>query len=128
MEKHFLVGSLLKEINISVQHTEKGVRMKGMNAIRKLLITHDYDPRYNSDPEITKRVISMYFPLVITMIDHPIPEDLVFEEKRDFLICFLYILQHTNWEVLEQWWIHETPTRIIRFFQTLQLCMQTFEV
>lgn len=61
------------------------------------------------------------------MVEHPIPADTVFEEQRDFLICFLFLLKHTDKTIIHQWLKRENVAFIKRFFYIINFCIQTFQ-
>ncbi len=51
-----------------------------------------------------------------------------FDEKRNVLLCALFILQSMNAKTLAQWIRKETQTRVVAFFEMLCLSADTFEV
>lgn len=127
-QTHFLAGLLVEEVAAYLRSKEKTVRIKAMDALRKFFITHEYceGDRLRQEPARLERVISMYFPVLLAMVDHPISAEAVFEERRDFLVCFLFLLKHTRRPLLQQWWRADAK-RVPRFFSLLALALRTFE-
>jgi hypothetical protein len=50
-----------------------------------------------------------------------------FEEKRNLLLCFLFILKNLNQALLSWWWKNETQLRIVALFDALLQCTEIFE-
>eukprot|EP01096_Ripella_sp_DP13-Kostka_P011959 TRINITY_DN4916_c0_g1_i8.p1 TRINITY_DN4916_c0_g1~~TRINITY_DN4916_c0_g1_i8.p1 ORF type:complete len:1485 (+),score=781.21 TRINITY_DN4916_c0_g1_i8:1676-6130(+) len=124
---HFITSLLLEQVNHYTSHTAKAIQIKSMASIRKLFVSHDFDHRYVSDQTVQQNVSSLYFPLLLIMVDHPVKLDFVFRENRDYLICFLFLLKNVSPSLLAQWWSKETKSRLYNFFEILYTCINTFE-
>jgi hypothetical protein len=100
---------------------------QAMTAMRRIFIAHDFDVRYD-DPAIKTRVINVYFPFILTAIDHRPSEDASHIEQREFLICLLFLLKNVDANLLQQWWRKETATRLGGLFDILSTAVKIFEV
>ena len=60
-------------------------------------------------------------------MDYPLAFDAVLEEQRDFLICFLFLLKHSDKDLLLQWLKKESSGLYKKFFHTVHLCIGTFQ-
>lgn len=71
IQRHFLAGVVLSDIQFTVDMTECPVSLSQLYAIttlRNLMISHDKDPRIKDKPEIKERIASLYVPLFLISI------------------------------------------------------------
>ncbi len=137
-QSHFLAGLLLNEIDNAITQDQEEIRLKAVEALRYQLRKHDFDPRYQ-DVEKRKMVAGIYFPFILTMIDNASTIKRARRyERRNWLICFLFLLKGTKCNVynflgirkrlLRDWWKKETLQRKQRMFEMISSILHTFEV
>lgn len=66
--EYFLGGLLLKHISKDLMLTQRNGRQLATMLLRNILSKHEYDIRYQN-PEVRSKIITMYFPLVLTFLD-----------------------------------------------------------
>ena len=125
-KRHFLSSLVMAQVAHYLTHKEHSVRMKAMTAMRRIFIAHDFDVRYD-DPAIKTRVINVFFPFILTAIDHRPAADATHVEQREFLICLLFLLKNVDPSLLQQWWRKETATRLGGLFDILATAVRIFE-
>lgn len=69
---------LLAELSLALEDASTDRRKHAISVVRRLLTTHDADPRYQ-DPAIRARVYQLYFPLLPLILGY----DPLFIQLRD---------------------------------------------
>jgi hypothetical protein len=94
-----------------------------------LLHAHDVDPRY-ANSEKKARIAGLYFPFVITTIEfhQVLQEYLVYEEKVNWLLCFFYIVENCDRNLLHQFWVETPADRRADFFAMMEMATEVFQV
>lgn len=68
-DRHFLAGLILRELAITLEHTEKTLRKRAIFMVRDLLAKFDSDDRYN-DKEARARIAGLHFPLISIILEN----------------------------------------------------------
>jgi len=156
-KRHFLVGLLLHEVDVMIDHPNRLTRLKAISTLKEVIGKHDADPRIDTKEKRT-RVAGMYFPLlsivcfffflvrfssvltfvvvVVQLIRHyPAISDEKTEEysfnnteRRAILVCFLYVIRSLDTKWLFEWLRKETVQNFSTFIDILGLCVNTFQV
>lgn len=125
--KHFICSLVLKQILFYSSFKEKNIRLKPVLILKQILAKFDLDIRYYSNSE-KQKIAKLFFPYALILIDRlEMLQNADFDEKRNFLICFLFIMKNTSSYLLIDWWKKETQTRIGIFYDILKLCVDAFE-
>jgi len=124
---HFLAGLLVHEVCHCLL-TESRLRFEAIRALRHILWKHDIDNRY-AEKHRKQRVAAIYFPYIIMVLERVnVIKSMVDDEKREWLICFLWIVKNCNHEqLLRQWWKKDTLKSLKAFFDILCCCLETFK-
>jgi dedicator of cytokinesis protein 6/7/8 len=128
---HPLPGMLLELVYEYVDHPEKAVRTKVITVLRKLLLMHERDARYQST-EARRRIAYLYLPLLPLAVDKADhlrqtgPDAPPYSEKRTLLACLLWVLKHVEPILLKRWWRSESHARLTRFLDVCRLCVDVF--
>lgn len=130
-KRHFLVGLLLDEISKAMSSKEKEIRCAAINTLRDLLWKHDHDPRYN-DHEKRARIAQVYFPYLLILIDEwsivNKRDNCTDEERRSWLICFIFLIKYTKRNLLQNWWKKDSTAKTQKGFLNIMLaCLSVFE-
>ena len=67
---------------------------------------------------VNKELLVFIFPFVITTLEfhQVVNEYLGFEEKVNWLLCFFYIIENCDRELLHDWWDRSSPTKHLKLF------------
>ncbi|XP_040062758.1 dedicator of cytokinesis protein 7 isoform X1 [Ixodes scapularis] len=68
-QQHFLLGLLLSDLATVLHTSNPTLQGKAVNAVRNLLTSHDWDPRFNDLDAVRPRVATLYLPLVAVVVD-----------------------------------------------------------
>jgi hypothetical protein len=126
IHQHFFVGLVLQEVRAGLLKKQR-IREQAIQLLKDLLHSHDMDERL-SEPEAKARVIALYFPFVITVVEfHGYLEDkLDLSEKNNWLLCFFYIIENCPRSLLHQWWSSSGPERNSSFLIVLEIATVVF--
>lgn len=132
-KKHFLAGLLIDEVGKYANKPSREARLLAINTLRDVLWKHDHDSRYNHGSHAKdrkERIAQIYFPYVLLVIDNfwKPREHFKDDERRSWLICFMFLLKNTNRTLLQNWWKKDqTPKRKKAFVDVLVTCAALFE-
>jgi hypothetical protein len=100
---------------------------KGLFILQGLFMRHDYDKRWSKKAK--KRLVELYFPFMLQVIDNErtFSEKVDFDERRALFVCYVYIIRNVSTKLLQQWWKHDTLTRLAGFLETLYHAVHIFE-
>ncbi|CAN8028779.1 unnamed protein product, partial [Ixodes persulcatus] len=68
-QQHFLLGLLLSDLATVLHTSNPTLQGKAVNAVRNLLTSHDWDPRFTDLDAVRPRVATLYLPLVAVVVD-----------------------------------------------------------
>ncbi|CAN8011055.1 unnamed protein product, partial [Ixodes pacificus] len=68
-QQHFLLGLLLSHLATVLHTSNPTLQGKAVNAVRNLLTSHDWDPRFTDLDAVRPRVATLYLPLVAVVVD-----------------------------------------------------------
>jgi hypothetical protein len=126
--KHFLAGLLLRLLNAHLSHREKSVRLTAISTVKAIMNKHDVEKEIQ-EPEVKAKIAAMYLPVLSIVIDHlKTVRESDIDEKREILVCFLWVLRNIAPAVLCKWWRKETQARLVLFIEVLMQCTEAFEV
>lgn len=126
-KRHFLVGVLYTELDKYLTHSSKSIRARTMRCLIHILMYHDFDKK-TQDKVVKKRLVALFFPFLILVVQHfEETEPMDFVEKRNLIICFLYILKYSDGAILKQWWKKESISNLGTFIDTLELALHIYE-
>ena len=125
--KHFFTGLLVREVRAGLLQKQR-IREQSISTLRSLLQAHDTDPRY-FNPIAKQRIAGLYFPFVITTLEfHQVVNDyLGFEEKVNWLLCFFYIIENCNRELLREWWDRSSSVKHLKLFLMMEMATEVFK-
>src|SRR5690625_928134 len=126
-KRHFLTSYLIQEVGkLLKQSNVEEERLMGICVVRNLLWKHCFDERYTS---IRFRISTMYFPYLLLVLENPSAlKELPLEERRNWLICWLYILKDLEISFIVSWLKCEDEKRLLELSRVFALCLETFEV
>jgi hypothetical protein len=128
-KNHFLAGLVIDEIGKYINKSQRELRMAAVNTLRDLMWRHDHDPRYQS-VQAKQRIAQIYFPYLLLVIDNysRARENFRDDERRNWLICVLFVLKYADPALLQNWWRRDqTPKRKKAFVEVLVACLNVFE-
>lgn len=125
--KHFFAGLLVREVRAGLLQKQR-IREQSISTLRRLLQAHDTDSRY-FHPIVKQRIAGLYFPFVITTLEfhQVLNEYLGYEEKVNWLLCFFYIVENCNRELLHEWWQSCSTEKHLEFFIMLEMGTDVFK-
>eukprot|EP01104_Vermistella_antarctica_P003930 TRINITY_DN1431_c0_g1_i1.p1 TRINITY_DN1431_c0_g1~~TRINITY_DN1431_c0_g1_i1.p1 ORF type:complete len:2060 (+),score=630.15 TRINITY_DN1431_c0_g1_i1:204-6383(+) len=126
LQNHFLAGLICNQAAACLTQ-KKNIRTHAIVTLRNLLRRHDTDPRISGSRETRERVLGIYFPFVITMLEK---FDFVRRNlegaENDWLLCCLHVLKNCSPQMATDWWMKETQKRQQIFLNLLAHCVATF--
>eukprot|EP01119_Soliformovum_irregulare_P021573 TRINITY_DN7210_c0_g1_i1.p1 TRINITY_DN7210_c0_g1~~TRINITY_DN7210_c0_g1_i1.p1 ORF type:complete len:1800 (-),score=546.30 TRINITY_DN7210_c0_g1_i1:194-5593(-) len=126
-QKHFLAGVLLNEIEITLNQSEPEIRMKAIQALCFLLNKHDFDNRHASE-EDRQKIAGLYFPYILFLTNNiAVIKNAQKQERRMWMICFLYIVKECCSNLLRDWWKRESQLKQLQFLELLSEAQDAFE-
>eukprot|EP00898_Chlorokybus_atmophyticus_P008281 jgi/Chlat1/8454/Chrsp80S07860 len=124
--RNLLVNRLVTEVFIALGHPERSIRTKAARILAMTVTKCEYDARYQWS-EDKASLASMFFPVLEMLADNlDVFEKLVPQEKREILICALFVLRHTNSDTLAECYAKDAGRRAA-FFAILEACFKYFE-
>ena len=125
LQHHHFAALLVRDLGQYLQQENKSTRIQALDVARRAFFS--FDLTLTGKKEKQSPAFSVFFPLLSIIIDHPIAEDTVLEEQRDFMVCFLFLLKHTERGILRQWFKRQSIGDMKRFFQSVASCIRTFQ-
>jgi hypothetical protein len=139
--RHFLAGLLLAEVAsglAQVSSTKFTLLRQNISILRNILKKHEVDPRLNQDPKRMERIVSIYFPFILAVLEkfpdlrqtetrHDKEEAIQKEAFDNVWLCFFFVIKYCSKGILVEWWKKETQKRHIVFFELLLHCLQKFK-
>jgi hypothetical protein len=123
---HFLSGLLINQVIASLLK-EKLIRSTAIMTLRRVLYKHDVDERYKHQAK-KERIANIYFPYLVMVLDRAgVVMAMDEEERRDWLICLVWVVKNCSLSLLRQWWKKEANKNLKAFFLLLASALQTFK-
>lgn len=130
-KRHFLVGLLLRQVQVALTHTNNVVRLHGIGLLKNLLMKLSADDRYQH-PTCMQRICSMFWPFIFIACDHS--QRLTSSnsgcdelEERTILIAFAQILKGLPKRMVLKWLKRDDSVRHDEFYRLLKHCLERFE-
>ncbi|KAJ3424422.1 dedicator of cytokinesis dock [Anaeramoeba flamelloides] len=129
--KHFLIELFLFYSNQLFSQIELNNFSEAINypilLIRELLNQHENNLK-NKNKKLRTRISTLYFPLVITLIDKiEAIQQQPLEDRKNVFIIILFILKNLDRLYFKEWWIITNYKRKYCFFRLLIECINCFK-
>jgi hypothetical protein len=137
LKRHYLVGTLLHEVNAALQSPHPEIRTHALGLIRSVLSRHDHDARYQEKKQ-QEVLYGLYFPLLTIILQYapiyvqpdltggrlPDPDsfELSDKERTHILIIFLHVMGKVNHTSLKHWWRGMVPKEQKQLMKMLEMC------
>ncbi|KAJ6234286.1 dedicator of cytokinesis dock [Anaeramoeba flamelloides] len=129
--KHFLIELFLFYSNQLFSQIELNNFSEAINypilLIRELLNQHENNLK-NKNKKLRTRIATLYFPLVITLIDKiEAIQQQPLEDRKNVFVSILFILKNLDRLYFKEWWNITNYKRKYCFFQLLIECINCFK-
>lgn len=141
--RHCMAGMLLDmlkdSIDASASNQQTVHRAVAIRLVRTLIAKHEGDSRYAGVVGRMQRIAMLYFPIVHMVLENlpristpsnqptaTTPSPFTIGESRDLLICFLWVVKHTNNKCLHYFWNHNVGD-MGKMLDVLASCLSAFQ-